>query len=171
MCDFLEPFYDITNLFSGSEYPTSNLYVANICRIESLLVAASKGDDPKLKEMTDLMRCKFDKYWSDYSVLLSFAAILDPRFKLKFFETSFQGFDPLPTYSSQGSSNSDAYHPRKTSRVYANFIADVASGDMGKSELELYLELPLKPCNVDEEFDILGYWKEQSTTSKSLSYS
>ncbi|XP_021747940.1 zinc finger BED domain-containing protein RICESLEEPER 2-like [Chenopodium quinoa] len=156
MRDFLEPFYDITNLFSGSEYPISNLYVANICRIESLLVAASKGDDPKLKEMADLMRCKFDKYWSDYSVYYEFVQ-LSKHYK-----------DPLPTYSSQGSSKSDAYRLRKTSRVYANFVADVASGDMGKSELELYLELPLKPCNVDEEFDILGYWKEKSTTFPSL---
>lgn len=41
---------------------------------------------------------------------------------------------------------------------------------MGKSELELYLELPLKPCNADEEFDILGYWKEQSTAFPSLAH-
>ncbi|XP_021771708.1 zinc finger BED domain-containing protein RICESLEEPER 2-like [Chenopodium quinoa] len=131
MCDFLEPFYDITNLFSGSEYPTSNLYVANVCRIESLLVAASKGDDPKLKEMADLMCCKFDKYWSDYSVLLSFAAILDPRFKLKFLRHLFKDLY-------------EAHMVETKSR----------SGDMGKSELELYLELPLKPCIVDEEFDV-----------------
>ena len=39
---------------------------------------------------------------------------------------------------------------------------------MGKYELELYLELPLKPYNLDEEFDILGYWNEQSTTFPSL---
>ncbi|XP_021762504.1 zinc finger BED domain-containing protein RICESLEEPER 2-like [Chenopodium quinoa] len=136
----------------------------------------------KFKEMADLMRCKFDKYWSDYFVLLSFAAILDPRIKFKFLRNLFKDLyeahmvetkvqevyyefvqlfnhykDPLPTYSSQGSSNSDAYRPRKTSRVYVNFVVDVASDDMGKSELELYLELPFKPCNVDEEFDILGY--------------
>ncbi|XP_021759556.1 zinc finger BED domain-containing protein RICESLEEPER 2-like [Chenopodium quinoa] len=161
MCDFLEPFYDITNLFSGSEYPTSNLYVSNICRIESLLVAASKGDDPKTQRngrsyaLQDLyeahmVETKVQEVYHEFVQLFN-------HYK-----------DPLPTYSSQGSSNSDAYRPRKTSRVYANFVADVASGDMGKYELELYLELPLKPCNVDEEFDILGYWKEQSTTFPSL---
>lgn len=29
---------------------------------------------------------KFDKYWSDYSVILSLAVILDPRYKIQFVE-------------------------------------------------------------------------------------
>ncbi|XP_021732746.1 zinc finger BED domain-containing protein RICESLEEPER 2-like [Chenopodium quinoa] len=161
MCDFLEPFYDITNLFSGSEYPTSNLYVANICRIESLLVAASKGDDPKLKEngRSYALQDLYEAHMVETKV---------QEVYYEFVQLFNHYKDPLPTYSSQGSSNSDAYRPRKTSRVYANFVADVASGDMGKSELELYLELPLKPCNVDEEFDILAVGRSNQQLSQFL---
>ena len=34
MCEFLKPFHTITNLISGSSYPTSNLYFVEIWRIE-----------------------------------------------------------------------------------------------------------------------------------------
>lgn len=82
ICDFLEPFYEITMLFSGSEYPTTNLYFANIVSIEKLLYDAF--DDPKLKPMADSMLGKFEEYWSNYSVILSIAVVLDPRYKLQF---------------------------------------------------------------------------------------
>ncbi|CAO2830427.1 unnamed protein product [Amaranthus hypochondriacus] len=35
-----------------------------------------------LAAMIKDMKAKFDKYWSDYNVILSLAAVLDPRFKL-----------------------------------------------------------------------------------------
>jgi hypothetical protein len=37
LCDLLKPFYNITNLISGSSYPTSNLYFGEIWTIECLL--------------------------------------------------------------------------------------------------------------------------------------
>ncbi|KAM3376037.1 hypothetical protein P3S68_014751 [Capsicum galapagoense] len=39
---FLRPFYDITTLLSGSKYPTANLYLSNVWRIEMLLVEHKK---------------------------------------------------------------------------------------------------------------------------------
>jgi hypothetical protein len=36
--------------------------------------------------MAKSMKTKFDKYWSCYCVILSFAVILDPRYKLQFVE-------------------------------------------------------------------------------------
>ena len=36
--------------------------------------------------MASRMKVKFDKYWECYSVVLSFAIILDPRYKLQFVE-------------------------------------------------------------------------------------
>ncbi|KAL2927207.1 putative AC transposase, partial [Bienertia sinuspersici] len=38
VCGFLEPFYNITCLFSGYEYPTANLYFNNIVATEKLLL-------------------------------------------------------------------------------------------------------------------------------------
>jgi len=37
MCQFLEPFYEITNTMSGSSYPTSNLYLCKFGNFSLLL--------------------------------------------------------------------------------------------------------------------------------------
>ena len=36
------------------------------------------------------MKEKFDKYWDSYSIVLSFAIILDPRYQLQFVEFSYR---------------------------------------------------------------------------------
>ena len=81
---FLKPFYKITMLFSGSEYPTANLYFSNIVTIESLLVEAHNHRMHSIRDMAEKMMSKFEKYWSEYSLVLSIAVVLDPRYKLKF---------------------------------------------------------------------------------------
>ncbi|XP_072060198.1 zinc finger BED domain-containing protein RICESLEEPER 3-like [Arachis hypogaea] len=40
------------------------------------------------------MKMKFDKYWKDYSTVLAFRAILDPRLKLKFLRFCYKKLDP-----------------------------------------------------------------------------
>ncbi|KAK9713847.1 hypothetical protein RND81_06G054700 [Saponaria officinalis] len=84
--DVLEPFCDIINLFSGSDYPTSNLYFENVWRIAMLLKDMVDGEDSDLRIMGRCMQDKFDKYWlypdgDDYNTLFAFAMILDPRYK------------------------------------------------------------------------------------------
>jgi hypothetical protein len=39
--------------------------------------------------MARRMKMKFEKYWDCYSVILSFAVILDPRYKLQFVEYGY----------------------------------------------------------------------------------
>uniref|UniRef100_A0A0R0HSA4 HAT C-terminal dimerisation domain-containing protein n=1 Tax=Glycine max TaxID=3847 RepID=A0A0R0HSA4_SOYBN len=83
LCEFLKPFYKMTNLISGTSYPTSNEYFMQVWKIEWLLRETLKCDDPVLQNMAVLMMEKFGKYWSDYNVILSIAMILDPRMKLE----------------------------------------------------------------------------------------
>ena len=52
ICHLLEPFYEITNLFSGSEYPTTNLYFLQVYNIHSLLKDASLSDDTDISAAT-----------------------------------------------------------------------------------------------------------------------
>ncbi|KAK4269452.1 hypothetical protein QN277_022606 [Acacia crassicarpa] len=84
ICEFLEPFYDTTNMISGSSYPTSNLYFMQVWKIECILNENLCSDDDVIRDMSMRMKEKFDKYWKQYSVVLAFGAILDPRLKLVF---------------------------------------------------------------------------------------
>ena len=93
MCEFLKPFYTITNLISGSSYPTSNLYFGEIWRIEFLLTSNLANEDLLIQSMCCRMKEKFDKYWSEYSVVLAFGAILDPTKKLNFLRYTYSRLD------------------------------------------------------------------------------
>ncbi|XP_056694956.1 zinc finger BED domain-containing protein RICESLEEPER 2-like [Spinacia oleracea] len=79
---FLKLFYDVTNTFSASKHPTSNLYFDGVWRIHKKLIDVKNGPLSSLSSMVKPMKDKFDKYWFDYSLVLSCAAVLDPRFKL-----------------------------------------------------------------------------------------
>ena len=82
MCEFLHPFNVITNLISSTSYPTSNLYFMQVWKIECLLKAYVDSEDSIIKDMAMRIKVKFDKYWSDYSVVLAFGVVLDPHMKI-----------------------------------------------------------------------------------------
>ncbi|GJY33031.1 zinc finger BED domain-containing protein RICESLEEPER 2-like protein [Tanacetum coccineum] len=83
---FLKPFYDITKLFSGTLYSTSNLYFHNVYKIQKSIQRHMLNPDPVVSGMAKDMKTKFDKYWETYTMVLSFGAILDPRYKLNIVE-------------------------------------------------------------------------------------
>lgn len=56
LCEFLKQFYIITNLISGSSYPTSNLFVGEIWRIENLLVSNLTNEDLLIRSMAHKMQ-------------------------------------------------------------------------------------------------------------------
>ncbi|KAG5538656.1 hypothetical protein RHGRI_019276 [Rhododendron griersonianum] len=87
---FLEPFFHITTLFSGSYYPTANLYFHSVWRIQVRILKELESEDQIIQAMAKVMKEKFDKYWDCYSVVLSFAIILDPRYKLQFVEFCYE---------------------------------------------------------------------------------
>lgn len=91
---FLRPFYEMTELFSGSHYPTSNLYFLNVWSIQMLIQDQMKSADQVISSMAKNMSPKFNKYWETYSSVLSFAIILDPRYKHQFVEYAFEKLDP-----------------------------------------------------------------------------
>ena len=95
ICALLRPFDDLTTLISGKKYPTANLYLKSVWRIELLLLKYASCDDAFLRDMAITMKVKFDKYWDSYSVVFSFAAILDPRYKFQFVDFCFQELDKV----------------------------------------------------------------------------
>ncbi|KAD5802303.1 hypothetical protein E3N88_13663 [Mikania micrantha] len=90
VCKLLEVFLNATKLFSGTSYPTSNLFLVEIFKVKKEIVNAFISDDDFLKNMSVLMYEKFEKYWGKIEVLMSFASILDPRFKRESVSWTFE---------------------------------------------------------------------------------
>ncbi|XP_075491715.1 zinc finger BED domain-containing protein RICESLEEPER 1-like isoform X4 [Primulina tabacum] len=89
VCSFLEEFNEVTHIISGSEYPTSKLFLPELYNIKKLLKNTNVGEDSFMADMIKKMKTKFDKYWGDCNLLISIAAVLDPRNKMKLIEWCF----------------------------------------------------------------------------------
>ncbi|KAH7841364.1 hypothetical protein Vadar_028912 [Vaccinium darrowii] len=83
VCKFLEIFDDVTNIISGSQYPTSNLFLTEVWRIKQTLDKCSEEGEEYLQTMALKMKAKFDKYWGECNLLMALGAALDPRYKMK----------------------------------------------------------------------------------------
>lgn len=79
----LEVFNEATNVFSGCEYPTSNLFLPEIWKIKELLNENIVDGCEYMKEMACKMKEKFDKYRGQCNLLMAIASILDPRYKMQ----------------------------------------------------------------------------------------
>nr|XP_027108955.1 zinc finger BED domain-containing protein RICESLEEPER 2-like [Coffea arabica] len=83
VCNILKAFWTATHVISGSDYPTANLYLNEVCRIKVLLDSKVDDEDDFVRSMVQKMKLKFDKYWGECNLLMSIAAILDPRCKMR----------------------------------------------------------------------------------------
>ncbi|KAB2058784.1 hypothetical protein ES319_A11G257300v1 [Gossypium barbadense] len=89
LCKFLKVFYDVTCVFSGSNYPTANLFFKGVWKVHKVLLDTVKCRYSFLTPMVKQMQEKFNKYWAEYSLILSYAAILDLRYKLSYVQYCF----------------------------------------------------------------------------------
>ncbi|KAJ4971285.1 hypothetical protein NE237_004384 [Protea cynaroides] len=175
---FLRPFNDITKVLSGSKYPTSNLYFPNLVLVHKTLNDGSLFGDDFMMEMVCAVREKFNKYWEKYSLVLSIVAVLDPRYKLRILEWAnekIHGGDSLlidKTIDCVKSALGRLYGEYKSMPKEHESLTSDVEDDMDpffiwakkrkasasdKSELDQYLEEPVKPCV--KEYDVMAYWK------------
>lgn len=89
ICEKLKIFYDVTELFSGTLYPTSNFYFPNICDIKLQLDEWVNCPKMMIQCMATKMLEKYEKYWDSCHVMMGVAAVLDPRYKMKLVEFYF----------------------------------------------------------------------------------
>ena len=62
ICKRLKLFYDTTNLFSGQNYPTTNIFFTKVCEIKETLCDWFLGLNEAISTMVSSMIAKFDKY-------------------------------------------------------------------------------------------------------------
>jgi hypothetical protein len=71
ICYFLAPFYHATCEFSGTKYPIANLYFPVIFDIHITLKEEVESESEYKRLMATQMLSKFEKYWSEFSVVLT----------------------------------------------------------------------------------------------------
>uniref|UniRef100_A0A803MZ21 PpiC domain-containing protein n=1 Tax=Chenopodium quinoa TaxID=63459 RepID=A0A803MZ21_CHEQI len=65
VCTFSSLFNQATEIISGSEYPTSNLFLPELTNIKEALESQVESDYDFMRAMAQRMKVKFDKYWGN----------------------------------------------------------------------------------------------------------
>ncbi|CAN1756696.1 Putative AC transposase [Linum perenne] len=182
ICDKLKIFNDISELFSGSSYPTTNLFFPKICELSGKLYEWRIDPDHRVSRMAELMWLKFSKYWMNIHELLAIAVILDPRCKLQMVEyweirlasttnriCNEKMKDTLSELVGEYQRRNRLVNEHPASETNENFTSDDVDFDLFvsqkkrarttpcQSELENYLDETLIPRSPD--FNILMWWK------------
>ncbi|KAK9672036.1 hypothetical protein RND81_12G071600 [Saponaria officinalis] len=140
ICALLNPFDEITTLMSGRNYPTSNLYLKSVWKIECLLLEYASCEDEFVRVMAQTMKFQFVGYcfteldFESAEIKSNLYVHMDPCVNENSQVTRVQ--DELPGFA-----------------AFANNVQRVSS-----TQLDLYLE----ETRVDHtlEIDILLWWKE-----------
>nr|KYP74105.1 Putative AC transposase [Cajanus cajan] len=152
MCEFLKPFFVMTNLISGSTYPTSNRYFMQVWKIEKLLREFVMCEDLVIKEMASKMMTKFSKYWHDYCEILAIGAILDPRMKFGAIQFAYRKIEP---------STSEEKISALRKKIYELFeeYEKVKSNESNASTSNVSL-LPPQPISYTDDEQVLDTFDE-----------
>ncbi|KAL8472439.1 hypothetical protein ACS0TY_029594 [Phlomoides rotata] len=171
ICNKLKVFNSVTELFSGTGYPTANLYFPKICEIKMALKEWLCCGKSIIERMAMRMLDKFEKYWFQINGIMGVATVLDPRYKLRLLHFYFPFIYPngedakreierIQVGASYQSSASSLTNPDESEidpmSKYDKFVASDFEGN-SKNELDSYLE----ECVLQRlpDFDILGWWK------------
>lgn len=92
ICKRLKLFYNASNAFSGTKYPTSNIFFPLMCEIKFALRSWTESPSLIVANMATSMLSKFDKYREIVNGLMVVDTILDPRYKLDVMEFFFPQF-------------------------------------------------------------------------------
>ncbi|XP_012570906.1 zinc finger BED domain-containing protein RICESLEEPER 2-like [Cicer arietinum] len=189
---FLKIFYDSTMHISGSSYVTSNIYMKDVFPIGRKIRLLSEHNDASIKSMGISMKSKYDKYWGNVdgiNVLLLIVVVLDPTCKFGYVNYFLDYFfdvdgEALKTKLSsslksiyreyegweEGSQSIGESQPEEDDNdIHGMSFYKKSTGQRinPKSELDKYLAEECEPYFV--EFDILNWWKVNSTRFPILS--
>ncbi|OMO93748.1 hypothetical protein COLO4_16698 [Corchorus olitorius] len=104
--------------------------------------------------MATRMFAKFEKYWSDFSLILAVAVTLDPRYKLQFVEYSYQTL--YGENSEQFSKISATLYGLFNEYVAANASTSTSKSNTSSSASETQIEQPISARSSS-----LGIWQKE----------
>jgi hypothetical protein len=194
----LKKFYDLTEILSGTSYPTANLFYRGLCDIKVLLDEWCYDNNITIREMAISMKEKFDKYWDQSNIALAVAYFLDPRYKKrcieyyikKFYGACYQAeldefvsvvkklfnFYVNAQPSSKKGTQGAAPRPSNAADILLGnvdhdleeFLYESTEHGMVESN-ELDMYIGEPPLKLGGEFDILAWWKNKKEQYSILS--
>ncbi|XP_020254292.1 zinc finger BED domain-containing protein RICESLEEPER 2-like [Asparagus officinalis] len=188
ICKLLAVFHAVTNLISGSDYPTSNLYLIEVYRIKEVIDKSLLDNDFSIRQMAKKMHDKFEKYWGECNLLMAIASVMDPRLKIgaKVRDALQELFDEYVALhdsnneenssleGSMGASSDTSSSLSSLSSNWSDILKKVRTKDSmpaSKSELETYLDEHVYICGEAENyhFSALNWWKTNQLKYRVLS--
>jgi len=178
---FLKVLYDITCTFLSKQSKTASLYFVGVYKVYRLL-DVTKGQENFMSATVGDIKAKFDVYWSEYSLILACAAVLDPRYKLNLVSYCF-----TKIYGNADASHHITGVVALLNRLFTEYRKFSCSCSVGTnllechikddffydysppkeiSELDWYLESPVMDLCVD--LDILKLWRGMSSCYPNL---
>lgn len=187
ICRRLKLFHSITGIFSGTQFPTTNCLFPKICEVKLALNNWRDSSSNTINLMASAMIEKFDEYWGESHLNAGIAIILDPRYKMKFFEHvlgKIYGVKECKPYVdgvvdacksliheyelNYGADDEVTHNGGETFGLNSgtaecdffsefDLMASESTFVNPKSELDQYLEEKVYPR--DQNFDILNWWK------------
>ncbi|KAM5547982.1 zinc finger BED domain-containing protein DAYSLEEPER-like [Rosa sericea] len=89
LCTYLKLIFDASNILTTTTNPTAVTFFHEVWRIQSDLARAITTEDPFVSNLTKTMQERVEKYWKNCCLALATAVVMDPRFKMKLVEFSF----------------------------------------------------------------------------------
>ncbi|XP_062028903.1 zinc finger BED domain-containing protein RICESLEEPER 2-like [Rosa rugosa] len=184
MCSMLEKLSMRSLLFSGTKYPTSKLFFfPKVFVIQHSIQQAMRHQDGFMRQMGLEMNMKFEKYWSDYSLILGIAIVMDPRYKMEFVEWAYSKlygvnseqlkqftdtlFSLFDVYVEKWSNpvNSSGFMSESCSQIEGEdtileeFDANYKNGSTSSMNNEFHKYLDEERLERKKELDVLSWWK------------
>ncbi|KAL2895737.1 Zinc finger BED domain-containing protein RICESLEEPER 2 [Bienertia sinuspersici] len=175
----LKILYTTTNIISGSEYPTSNVFLSEVCYIKEMLDRHAKSSDEFVRDMVKNMKERFDKYWGECNLIMAIGGILDPRVKMQVVDITFPQMFPSELVRGNILKVRDTLYELfdEYKSLYSSSTEVSGECDDGTSNdneeslpgMSRVLEVVKSEYIEEGKFDILKWWKQKSGKYRILS--